>query len=132
MDLLKNETFIEFQEKLQKYKDHPDFTSMSETLNQTINSHNFVTSLESLLSHCSTEDEWDFDFKQIIPFFKSFNYIDTVLIKCVDDNVVNLDHDTVCLYIKLINDITFKNLELTLQNHKEALKEIYAKSTNKS
>jgi hypothetical protein len=128
MDLLKNVTFIEFQEKLQKYKDHPNFTSMSESLNQTINSHDRVTSSECLLSHCSTEDEWDFNLKQIIPFFKGFNYIDTVLIKCVDDNL-NLDHDTVCLYIKLINEITFKNLELTLQKYKEKLKEIYGNNS---
>ena len=129
MDLLKNETFIEFQEKLQKYKDHADFTSMSETLNQVINSHDRITSLESLLTHSLTEDEWDFDLNQTIHFFKSYNCINTVLIKCVDDNV-NLDHDTVCLYIKLINDITFKNLELTLQNYKEKLKEIYGQNNN--
>lgn len=124
MDLLKNETFIEFQEKLQKYKDHPDFISMSETLNQMINSHDYITGIQCVPDIVSTEDEWDFSFNQLPSFFKSFNYINTVLIKCVDDNL-NLDHDTVCLYIKLINDITFKNLELTLQKYKEKLKEIY-------
>jgi GTP-sensing pleiotropic transcriptional regulator CodY len=129
MDLLKNETFIEFQEKLQKYKDHPAFTSMSETLNQVIDSHNYITSIEYRLNlNFASEDEWDFRFNQMPSFFKTFNYINTALIKCVDDNL-NLDHDTVCLYIKLINEITFKNLELTLQKYKEKLREIYGNNS---
>lgn len=129
MDLIKNETFIEFQEKLQKYKEHPDFTSMNEALNQVINSHNDIMGIQCVSNIASTEDEWDFNFSQLPSLFNSFNYINTVLIKCVDDNL-NLDHDTVCLYIKLINDITFKNLESTLKKYKEKLKEIYGQNNN--